>query len=153
MTTNTELTLIAEPAPDGVRLSVRVSDLSIDGSLWTLWPTLKNAIDPDALAAPYEIGSVTVVDGSVDTWQIDERFRVSDETRVPQPPDEHCNGTNDDGELCGLSANWGRDEPIEQNPGRCRYHKDEPIETAPNGGTAIDEVAYGEGRYGGTKSA
>ena len=61
----TELTLIAQPGPDGLRLKVRVADVSLDGSLWDLWPTLIDAIDGEALAAPHEVGTVSVADGTV----------------------------------------------------------------------------------------
>jgi len=50
---------------------------------------------------------------------------------APQPPDQDCNGETDSGGLCGLSYNWGRDEPVEQNPGRCRHHKDQAVDTEP----------------------
>lgn len=70
-------------------------------------------------------------------------------TEVPQPPGENCNGEASDGTLCGLAAGWGRSDDATQNPGRCRYHKNQAISTA-DGGVAIDDVAYGEGGYGDT---
>ena len=58
----------------------------------------------------------------------------------------YSNGTNSEGELCGLSANWGRDEPIEQNPGRCTHHKDEPI--SDSGGGEQEETDSGDSGSG-----
>jgi hypothetical protein len=89
---------------------------------------------------------------STDSGGSDDGSDETGDTAVPQPPDEHCNGKSSDGTLCGLSANWGRDDPVDQNPGRCKYHKDQAIQTS-DGGTPIDETAYGEGGYGGTESA
>jgi len=63
---------------------------------------------------------------------------------APQPPDQDCNGETSDGSLCGLTANWGREDPVETNPGRCRYHKDQDVDATPTG-----TVGYGGLWYGG----
>lgn len=52
----------------------------------------------------------------------------------PFPPSEsenRCNGAtgSDPPTACKLSYNWGRSEPVEQNPGRCKYHKDQVVVT------------------------
>ncbi|AUV81273.1 hypothetical protein C2R22_06010 [Salinigranum rubrum] len=243
-----------------------VSDLSTDGSLWALWPTLREAVDSDAIAPGDPIGSIVVDDGAVVAWDIREPYRsdqyadlqdsdtmpetfdlpfeyrlfdqdathsaiVVDEdagtyetpagdslrgqgvvftwpdvgpgnapldlvdsfmpetldgtapppereasgddsdgsdgsgdsdddttgtTEVPQPPGENCNGRNDDDELCGLSAGWGRDDDATQNPGRCKHHKDQAIQTQSDSGSDSDADAdqyadwrrYGEEEFG-----
>lgn len=51
-------------------------------------------------------------------------------------PDTECNGETGDGGECGLSANWGRDTPVKTNPGRCWYHKDQPL--PPDSGSDSD---------------
>lgn len=53
--------------------------------------------------------------------------------RLAPAPDSDCNAFTSDGSLCGLSANWGRSDPVETNVGRCRYHKAQAV---PDDGTA-----------------
>lgn len=64
---------------------------------------------------------------------IDERLvmhgliRDPDAPDPPYAPDTTCNGLTSSGEACQLSYNWGREEPVDVNPGRCRYHKDQEV--------------------------
>lgn len=52
---------------------------------------------------------------------------VADDWVVKAPTSDDCLGRTATDTYCGLAPNWGRSKPFVPNPGRCRYHDDQPL--------------------------
>lgn len=131
-----ELYLNGEPrtngAPDGDG-GTHTFEVIVDGEAHTFEvEDPEGVFEGESSTVTVTSGEGTPIEEAIDQRLIDHGLiRDPDAPAPPYPPseaDNQCNGLTDDGDACTLSYNWGRDEPVEKNPGRCRWHQDQPVE-------------------------
>lgn len=117
-------------------------EFSTDGETWTdtIRRTSEGLTAPDGSLmseTPVYIresdeGMLTLVDATDGTDEPED----TTEPTAPAPTDT-CNGFTSTDSECQLAYNWGRDDPVETNPGRCKYHKDQAVpDTETSDGTS-----------------
>jgi hypothetical protein len=133
---------------DGLTVAMQLSDVRIEGDLQAVADDILAAADLSTAAPDDRIGTLRIAETTIDGWTLHAAYRAQSMTDEPPLPPlsagegDQCRGRTAAGAVCELTYNWGRVDDPETNPGRCRYHKDQPLDADGDSTDPVDEPPF-----------